>query len=418
MDKKGFTLIELLAVIVILAIIAVITVPKVAEMIDSSRKGAAEDSFYGMIKSVELAWAKKLQEDTTLGAITCTINNNSNISCKNSNNESIDFKIETSGALPVIGTINIDNSGEASVLASAPLQINGYECSGNSQKAMCTRIQLAASFLADKVVTSGDGLYADTYESGRYVYKGAAPANYITFNGENNKWRIVSVEKDGTIKIIRVSNIGRKPFDETGNRDSSSNGAGGTYCANSSEGCNVWSATDNFINGDISGTVLKDASLNTYLNGTYYNSLNETSRDLIQEHSFYNGIGTYNISVNNMISSEKTSVWVGNIGLLSQGDYLKASNDSSCIGTSTSGWATSCSNGNYLYDNDWWWLLSPANPDTRLVLIISSDDGRVTYTKASETNVPVKPTLYLKANIQLKGEGTTTKPYYVSNIVE
>ena len=38
-------------------------------------------------------------------------------------------------------------------------------------------------------VTSGDGLYKDTYETGRYVYKGANPNNYITFN--NELWRII-----------------------------------------------------------------------------------------------------------------------------------------------------------------------------------------------------------------------------------
>ena len=35
-----------------------------------------------------------------------------------------------------------------------------------------------------EIVTSGDGLYADEYESGRYIYRGQDPDNYITFNGE------------------------------------------------------------------------------------------------------------------------------------------------------------------------------------------------------------------------------------------
>ena len=56
MKKKGFTLIELLAVIVILAIIAVITVPKIADMITSSRQGGAEGSFYGTLKAAELGY--------------------------------------------------------------------------------------------------------------------------------------------------------------------------------------------------------------------------------------------------------------------------------------------------------------------------------------------------------------------------
>ena len=50
-----------------------------------------------------------------------------------------------------------------------------------------------------EIVESGDGLYEDEYEAGRYVYKGANPNNYIEFdNGEI--WRIISKEADGTYK--------------------------------------------------------------------------------------------------------------------------------------------------------------------------------------------------------------------------
>ena len=44
MKKKGFTLIELLAVIVILAVIALIATPAVLNIIEDSRKSAAEAS--------------------------------------------------------------------------------------------------------------------------------------------------------------------------------------------------------------------------------------------------------------------------------------------------------------------------------------------------------------------------------------
>ena len=49
-------------------------------------------------------------------------------------------------------------------------------------------------------------LYAGfEYEDGRYFYKGADPNNYITFNDEPAGWRIMSLEPDGAIKIIRNS---------------------------------------------------------------------------------------------------------------------------------------------------------------------------------------------------------------------
>ena len=62
-------------------------------------------------------------------------------------------------------------------------------------------------------VTEGDGLYADEYESGRYFYKGANPNNYITFNNET--WRILSVEADGRIKIVRDELLPKRNWDST-----------------------------------------------------------------------------------------------------------------------------------------------------------------------------------------------------------
>lgn len=135
--NKGFTLIELLAVIVILAIIAVITVPKVAEMIDSSRKGSAEDAFYGSIKSAELAWAKALQTNTSLGEASCTFTTDDStkkttVSCTNG------VEMSISGTPPKSGVINLSKDGAASVTEN-PLSFNGYNCTGSSSEATCNK---------------------------------------------------------------------------------------------------------------------------------------------------------------------------------------------------------------------------------------------------------------------------------------
>ncbi len=52
-SNKGFTLIELLAVIVILAIIALIATPTILGVIETARKGSAEQSALGYIDAVE-----------------------------------------------------------------------------------------------------------------------------------------------------------------------------------------------------------------------------------------------------------------------------------------------------------------------------------------------------------------------------
>ena len=58
-----------------------------------------------------------------------------------------------------------------------------------------------------------DGLYADEYESGRYIYKGVNPNNYITFNNET--WRILSIDGGGRIKIVRDDLLPKRVWDST-----------------------------------------------------------------------------------------------------------------------------------------------------------------------------------------------------------
>ena len=55
MKRKGFTLIELLAVIIIVAVIAIITIPMILNVIEDSRKGAAESSAYGYLEALDKA---------------------------------------------------------------------------------------------------------------------------------------------------------------------------------------------------------------------------------------------------------------------------------------------------------------------------------------------------------------------------
>ena len=64
MKKNAFTLIQLLAIIVILAIIAVITVPIILNIIDDSKRGAAQDSAYGYKDAVGKFYLTKLSTDS------------------------------------------------------------------------------------------------------------------------------------------------------------------------------------------------------------------------------------------------------------------------------------------------------------------------------------------------------------------
>ena len=271
---------------------------------------------------------------------------------------------------------------------------------------------------ADKLIatetTTGDGLYADDYESGRYIYKGTNPDNYITFNDET--WRILSVENDGSLKIMKATSIGNIPFDPQGNRDSTSNGAGGTYCALGSYGCNAWSVSDNFVNGTKTGTVLKDASLNTYLNNDYYNSLSSEAQDLIQTHTWGVGSVTYeNTDLAAQIASENGTTWSGNIGLMSASEYLRANTNTEQCGNyklNNTNYNT-CKTTNYIVPTSGYlWTVSPSASLTTDVLLVSGN-GNVGYNIANSSYNGVLPVLYLTSDIHLDGEGTQSNPYRV-----
>lgn len=279
--------------------------------------------------------------------------------------------------------------------------------------------------LIEKTVTTGDGLYEDTTEEGRYIYKGENPNNYITFN--NELWRIMSVDKDKTasddkwnLKIIRNETVEEKNFDSNGLRDSTSNGAGGTYCAQGNYGCNAWTVNDNFVNGIKSGTVLKDAELNTYLNGEYLGTINEDSKYIIN-HDFNVGIPGNASDIEDIatnVSQEALYKWNGKIGLMTITEILKTTTEIGCrsLKTAYNNYSKSvCS------DNNWMWFksenlrtISPSADYSYVVWNIYSN-GSASIGYASDGGCNIAPVLYLTSDIKLLGEGTQDNPYTIVN---
>jgi len=275
----------------------------------------------------------------------------------------------------------------------------------------------AANQLIETAVTTGDGLYADEYEEGRYVYKGANPNNYITFN--NDQWRIISVEKDGTLKIMRKDNIGNMAWD-TDDTTTGRNNANNTYCQISSGtyyGCNAWSKMEGtWTNANKTGTVTQDASLNTYLNNDYYNSLNSEAQALIQTHSWGIGGVTYgNTDLAAQIADENETTWNGNIGLMSVSDVIRANTNTEQCGNFSLNKLNSstCKTTNYIVPTSGSiWTISPHASYPYYVFDVISD-GRVYRSDAYYSGGIVVPVLYLTSNIQLNGEGTSSNPYTI-----
>ena len=239
-----------------------------------------------------------------------------------------------------------------------------------------------------ELVESGDGLYEDEYESGKYTYKGTNPNNYITFNNET--WRIISIDSNGLIKIMRNESIGRRNFD-SGNS-------------------NAWETSD----------------IKTYLNEEYLPTIT-TNQDKIVLHTWSIGGVTYNNSdLTGQINDENgTQSQSASIGMITASEYLRANtNTEQCgnMGINNTNRAT-CKETNWMYNIvpslSYFGTISPNASSSSTVFVVNSynstsDDGRVSRIHANSSS-GVSPALYLSSDIILTGTGTQAAPYKITN---
>ena len=232
------------------------------------------------------------------------------------------------------------------------------------------------------IVTSGDGLYEDEYEDGRYFYKGGNPNNYVTFNNEDAGWRIISIEPDGTIKITRINSIRNMAWDSSGN--------------------NNWA---------------RPASLNTYLNETYYNGLNSTAQSQIVAKDWSIGAVTYTDSnMTNTIKNENATKWNGKVALVTASEYVRSNSNKSSCGTvqqlynATGG---QCKGTTWMfYSSDTWWTLSPRSVNSHSVFYVYS--GHFSSNGAI-SNYALRPVVYLSSEVKITGgNGSQNNPYTIA----
>ena len=287
----------------------------------------------------------------------------------------------------------------------------------------------AAEMLKAKVVTSGDGLYTDSTEAGRYVYRGASPNNYITLGTDT--YRIIAIESDNTLKVIKNGRIGGRVFDSQNARYSTTST---DYC-NSSSGCKVWGSKTTTLdtNGKnvtqmprrVNGTLYNlpdaEATLNTYLNNDWYNSLSSNVQNIVVSHMFNVGVTKSNeTNLSNTITQEQTYKWKGKVGLMNPSDYVKASTNSACTSVNAYYATSSCYNNsdthNWIYAGPaaktWSWTIAPySTSDARGVFAVKSAGSLYNYYANNSSGVV--PVLYLSSDISLEGDGTSNSPYTV-----
>ena len=247
--------------------------------------------------------------------------------------------------------------------------------------------------MQSNIVSSGSGLYNNG--DGTYIFKGFPTNNYIILY--DDLWRIMEINNYG-IKIVKVNGLSIA-YDESGYRDSDSDGSAGTYCTQHAYGCNAWAATANligspelFVNGSYSGTVLKDSSSNIYLNGDFYINNLHKNPNIVD--------GVFNVGTN---GNEEAYQWRGKIAIISKSDYNKSylDNLASSYPYSYLG-SLSCNNRTMFASHE-------STSDT-IIGVICPMSNPLTYASMSMTILPV---LYLNSNVTFNGEGTIDSPYTI-----
>ena len=324
--------------------------------------------------------------DATLKTISKTDTNNSAIIFETSGvNEGDALKIGDTATMQVKVTYNPSVTNQPTNLESTLNVTLDYEQTEGIVTPP-TPSGVTPADLKALAVTSGDGLYEDEYEAGKYTYKGANPNNYITFNNET--WRIISISSDGTLKIMRNESIRNRAFD-SGNS-------------------NAWETSD----------------IKTYLNDTYLPTITANS-DKIVSHTWSIGGVTYNnsdlagqISTENGTQSQSVSV-----GMITASEYLRANtNTEQCENMDINNTnSTTCKTTNWMYNivpsNGYLWTISPGAGYSIPVFDASRGGGlagRLDST-AADASLDVSPVVYLSSDITLTGDGTQGNPYVITN---
>ena len=256
-------------------------------------------------------------------------------------------------------------------------------------------------------------------------YIGANPNNYVYFNCSDysnqsdstcEKWRIIGVFKNMTkedgskedlVKIIRDDSLGNVSWDSNNGTD--------------------WSK----------------ASLQTTLNGEYYNGTyatgalkNDTTRNAIESVVWNLGGSSTEADVTASMFYERergTSVysghaptWTGKIGLMYPSDYGYATSGGSttdratCLAKAIYSWKGSgvsdCKNNDYLYKSGYhqWTLVSPSSFSSLYVFFVG-ETGYVNDNSYAKATIGVRPVTFLKSNILISevGNGSSESPFHL-----
>ena len=428
--RNAFTLIELLAVIVILAVILVIAIPRILDVIETSKK----DSFKNSAQLIADSAEKKKVSDKLLGK-------DEEITCKDV------AKISDEDYASCI--ISFDSEGNAKVSITGKGKFGGLKITnGTKENAEVKEItkptygMKAVEYITNLLEYDGEGLKKDNTSDQNIRYYGANPNNYVSFN--NELWRIIGIFGNN-VKLVRSETLGKLSWDSS------------ESTINNGNGINQWGKSTYE-----DGSSYEGADLQVYLNKRYYggdttvtcygidnngtktcptNRLDETAKSLIDYHTWNTGAPNDSIlynsttqsydtvefykaergTVNGKICSSgtycndtvtRTTEWTGYIALPYVTDWAYASSENDCNTKIDKSSTYKCKNNNWMHRSTSTWYLSPtAYPDNAYKVWDVTVGGIPSFFHASSP-FAVFPAIYLKSNILIEsGTGTSSNPY-------
>ena len=417
-NKNAFTLIELLAVIVILAVILVIAIPRILDVIETSKK----DSFKNAAQLIADSAEKKYTENEAFGeANEITCDSVSKLNKEDYNKCTIIF--DENG----IAKVSILGRGKFKGLKV----IEATKTSAEVIKLEAPKYGITAvEYINELYEYDGEGLKIDNTPDQNIRYYGSDPNNYVSFN--NELWRIIGVFGDN-VKLVRKDSLGELSWDSS---ESS---------VNNGWGVNEWSqsALKNYLNamyyGGTSVTCYNGKSKKEVTCPT--GTIEETSKSLIDYHTWNTGAPNFNNLYNSTTKSldtvefykaergtkngkictsgtycndtvTRTTEWTGYIALPYVTDWAYASSEDDCNTKMDKSSTYKCKNNNWMQRSTIAWYLSPnaRGSDAGFAWYVSGD-GYASYGYAAYTYA-VAPSIYLKSNVLIEsGNGTSSNPY-------
>ena len=223
--NKGFTLIELLAVIVILAILMVISVPKILNVIENSRKSAAESS----IKLVKDAIRSQVTSESMMGTnftsdesgcYTFNFDDQENGNAKElqlKNKENITGAIKYCNGNFTNNTLSFDGQDMSSIVCKRAIKLHTEKCAQTHNTYYCSGAGLTGKTITygslgtKGTLKSGDAFDCDVNGDG--IYDSDTERFYYVSDYYNTSTKDF---EDNTAVLIYYNNVSKgKPSNST-----------------------------------------------------------------------------------------------------------------------------------------------------------------------------------------------------------